>query len=469
MKKNNLIFLSIIIFGAVALGVIGLFIGLGVKKSDRKPSGNVVVMPSEDIVSDNDGNKLNDGDFHPMPTGMLFAPSALANTQNEEMTVNVIATITPNDAANKAVDWNVAFVNASSAWANGKTATDYITAEPTTDGALTAAITCKEAFGEQIKITVMSRDNPDASASCMVDYKQQFEGYLFSASQTGKTPTLNNSTKKGTIYADFETTEQLKITYSYKKSSVYTVALSDSEITAPATLDVSIDDDSLKEAMNAAKSGSGDAFKVTPTDKVFTMDLFNKKLVESATPAQVNAIISAVPTSSFFPPITFSFKDGAGKLLMEFKISINTTAIKGQKKVEKITLDQPVLIFGAKIYNITYKCAGDTSGETLFQAGSEYGLSKKADGVYPTFYCEGTTPAISDLKSSFSCGEGYHSGGGVCQSRTIRIPPKRRYFRALCRIRLRPYRQVRTKSPSTEIIENSDVLVACKYCVAFLG
>ena len=178
-------------------------------------------------------------------------------------------------------------------------------------------------------------------------------------------------------------------------------------------MDVSIDDDSLKEAMNAAKSGSGDVFKVTPTDKVFTMDLFNKKLVENATPAQVNAIISAVPTSSFFPPITFSFKDGAGKLLMEFKISINTTAIKRQKKVEKITLDQPVLIFGAKIYNITYKCAGDTSGETLFQAGSEYGLSKKADGVYPTFYCEGPTPAISDLKSSFSCGEGYHSGGGV--------------------------------------------------------
>ena len=413
MKKNNLIFLSIIIFGAVALGVIGLFIGLGVKKSDRKPSGNVVVMPNEEIVLDNDGNKLNDGDFHPMPTGMLFAPSALANTQNEEMTVNVIATITPNDAANKAVDWNVAFVNASSAWANGKAATDYITAEPTTDGALTATVTCKAAFGEQIKITVTSRDNPDASASCTVDYKQQFEGYLFSASQTGKTPTLNNSTKKGTIYADFNTLEQLKITYSYKKSTVYTVALNDSEITAPATLDVSIDDDSLKEAMNAAKSGSGDAFKVTPADKVFTMDLFNKKLVESATPAQVNAIITAVPTSSFFPPITFSFKDGAGNPLMEFKISINTTAIKGQKKVEKITLDQPLLVFGAKIYNITYKCAGDTSGETLFQSGSEYGLSKKADGVYPTFYCEGTTPAISDLKSSFSCGEGYHSGGGV--------------------------------------------------------
>ena len=34
---------------------------------------------------------------------------------------------------------------------------------------------------------------------------------------------------------------------------------------------------------------------------------------------------------------------------------------------------------------------------------------------------------------------------------------------------LSPVHSVRTKSPSTEIIENSDVLVAGKYCGAFLG
>ena len=32
-----------------------------------------------------------------------------------------------------------------------------------------------------------------------------------------------------------------------------------------------------------------------------------------------------------------------------------------------------------------------------------------------------------------------------------------------------PVHSVRTKSPSTEIIENSDVLVTGKYCGAFLG
>lgn len=345
MKKQNKI-ISIILSGTFALAAIGLGVGIGLKKPDKKPTADVIVMPDEDIVSDSDGNKLNDGDFHPMPEGMLFAPSAMANTQDEEMTVNIVATITPNDAANKAVDWTVTFVNATSAWANGKTATDYITAEPTTDGALTAAITCKEAFGEQIKITVTSRDNPDASASCTVDYKQQFEGYLFSASQTGKTPTLNNSTKKGKIYADFNNAEQLKITYSYKKSSVYTVALSDSEIAAPATVDVVIENAALKTAMNDAESGSGDALKVTAANKIFALNLFNAKLAEGLTPAQSNSIISAITATTNTSPVSFSIKDGAGKVLAKFEIEIDTSALSGQKKVEKIVLDQTELVFG---------------------------------------------------------------------------------------------------------------------------
>ena len=211
---------------------------------------------------------------------------------------------------------------------------------------MTATVTCKAAFGEQIRITVTSRDNPEASASCTVDYKQQFEGYLFSASQTGKTPTLNNSTKKGKIYADFNNAEQLKITYSYKKSSVYTVALSDSEIAAPATVDVVIENADLKTAMNDAKSGSGDALKVTAANKIFALNLFNAKLAEGLTPAQSNSIISAITATMNTSPVSFSIKDGAGKVLAKFEIEIDTSALSGQKKVEKIVLDQTELVFG---------------------------------------------------------------------------------------------------------------------------
>ena len=184
-------------------------------------------MPDKDIVSDNDGNKLNDGVFHNLPIAMLVlqTPAKTETSDDMKTSVDVVATITPDDAANKAVDWTIAFVNASSAWASGKTATNYITAEPTTDGALTATVTCKAAFGEQIKITVTSRYNPDASASCTVDYKQQFTGYIVKLSQAEKNPVTNTDTKRGMLYADFETDSPLIVYCAARKSLVYMVGL----------------------------------------------------------------------------------------------------------------------------------------------------------------------------------------------------------------------------------------------------
>ena len=42
-----------------------------------------------------------------------------------------------------------------------------------------------------------------------------------------------------------------------------------------------------------------------------------------------------------------------------------------------------------------------------------------------------------------------------------------RCLRVFCQIRLCPYHKVRTKPPSSKIIENSGVLVASKYCGKF--
>lgn len=83
------------------------------------------------------------------------------------------ATIEPENASNKAVDWSVEFVDPSSSWASGKSVTDYVTVTPTSDGALTATVANLGAFGEQIKVTVTSRDNPEAKAECTVDYAQK--------------------------------------------------------------------------------------------------------------------------------------------------------------------------------------------------------------------------------------------------------------------------------------------------------
>ena len=86
------------------------------------------------------------------------------------------ATVEPIEAMDKSVDWSIAFANPTSAWANGKTVTDYVTVTPTEDGALTATVTNLQAFGEQAVVTVTSRENPEVSATCTVDYAQRLIG-----------------------------------------------------------------------------------------------------------------------------------------------------------------------------------------------------------------------------------------------------------------------------------------------------
>ncbi len=92
-----------------------------------------------------------------------------------ETAYTLTATITPSNATIQDVDWSVSFVNNSSAWATGKTVTDYVTVTPTEDGALTANVECLQAFGEQIKVTVTSREISSVKADCTVDYRQKFQ------------------------------------------------------------------------------------------------------------------------------------------------------------------------------------------------------------------------------------------------------------------------------------------------------
>ena len=97
-----------------------------------------------------------------------YAAQAIAASTEKAYTLS--ATITPSDADNQTVDWAVAFINPSSSWASGKTVTDYVTITPQSDGSKTATAQCLKAFGEQIKITVTSRENAEAKAECIADY-----------------------------------------------------------------------------------------------------------------------------------------------------------------------------------------------------------------------------------------------------------------------------------------------------------
>ena len=157
--------------------VLGAGIGAGsyaIKEQIRR-GGNERI--EQEAPTELDGGVISESESQ----GMQLTASKLSSSEYAENGVStqaesaytLTATVKPEDAENKAVDWSIAFMNASSAWASGKSVTDYVTVTPSADGALTAVVTNLGEFGEQIKVTVTSRDNPAAKAECTVDYVQK--------------------------------------------------------------------------------------------------------------------------------------------------------------------------------------------------------------------------------------------------------------------------------------------------------
>ena len=127
-----------------------------------------------------------------------------------ETAYTLTATITPANATDKTVDWTVKFANPSSAWAAGKTATDYVGVVPNT--ATTAIAACTEPFGEQIVITVTSRDNSAVYAECTVDYVSRMTDLTVELYKGGYDGTLVSSSNGDTpLVIPFDDTESLDI------------------------------------------------------------------------------------------------------------------------------------------------------------------------------------------------------------------------------------------------------------------
>ena len=155
--------ITVIAMVLVAILSIGLLCALFIQPQEDEPDKTKqteqAAVNEQAAVIDGEGNAMVSGKTYAMPQRMVFsATAAEAVTASDGITLT--ATVSPETADNKAVDWAASFVNPSSSWASGKTVTDYVTVTPTSDGALTANVNCLKAFGEQIKVTVTSRVNP---------------------------------------------------------------------------------------------------------------------------------------------------------------------------------------------------------------------------------------------------------------------------------------------------------------------
>lgn len=180
--------IAVIIIAALMVGS-GYGLGCALTgKTDVRQWGKETVLPDEppaleegsfelDNLSTSGTAKIEAGES----TGIAFksnkltraAYSAAGVPAEADTAFTLTATIQPEYATNKSVDWTIAFNNPAATWANGKTVTDFMTVTPAEDGALTATAVCKKSFAEQIKITVTSRDNAQIKAHCIVNYEEK--------------------------------------------------------------------------------------------------------------------------------------------------------------------------------------------------------------------------------------------------------------------------------------------------------
>lgn len=170
-------------------------------------------------VTDENGEELPSDEAVELPKAMTFSSAAMLDGEEAPYdSVTVTATVKPENATNKKVDWSVGFVDPDSSWATGKTVTDYVTITPESDGSDKAVIQCLQAFGEQIKVVATSRDNAAAKAECTVDFAKRITDIKYSDANNSEWMSAN--TGSSIIWPVFDATVSLSC---YAEASDYTV------------------------------------------------------------------------------------------------------------------------------------------------------------------------------------------------------------------------------------------------------
>lgn len=330
-------FLALVIAGGVAaVGVLsnGFKDWNKFKKDDTKQEQPMT--PSEDSGGSDITAEASNG-IRLM--SMKLAPmqyAAYGVAANAESAYTVTATVYPEDAANKKVDWSVAFANASSTWASGKKVTDYVTVTPSSDGALTAVVQNVAAFGEQIVVKTVSRDNAEAYATLNVEYLQRTTGYTLTLDDKTYSST---GTKTNSVTPDFSIGKGCKVNIVANKSTVYTRANTDKAeyITVKPT-------EAFKSAL--AKAGSDFAPREYGlTSSGLSYGWFDSTFVQGLTNAQKNKLIAAMQGFSGTAYEIVIYTANGGTQLATFGITLDSSVIVGQKGVESVKVDQTELVF----------------------------------------------------------------------------------------------------------------------------
>lgn len=254
-----------------------------------------------------------------------------------ETAYQLTATITPENATNKAVDWTIAFVNASSEWATGKTVTDYVTVTPTADGALTANVECLQAFGEQVRVTVTSRDNTNATANAVVDYTEKLSAVK---ATFGSTVLSNGMTKSFDLDASGQAAEAWKFDYT---TSAHTIA---DEYTTTVKISFADGVSAVESAVGVEFTWAGET--ITSGMPSFDKTFFDKVFVTasgavSSNPAQFNKLVSALSAGVTLFEVEVSTTGTYGNKTDTYEVKVTSDGL--NIRVEGIELDDTSIIF----------------------------------------------------------------------------------------------------------------------------
>ena len=306
-------------------------------------------------------------------SGMQLTATKLSSSEYAENGVSAIAesayiltaSVTPADAANKAVDWTIAFKNASSTWATGKTVTDYATVTPSADGALTAVVENVAAFGTQIVVTVTSRENRSASATCTADYQQRLLGYGFwfgnelngeeaknyfaPSSDSAEEEVLTQAVK-----ASFNTPTTTEAGYSVKLSETYTKPISEADYTPANYFEIEATEQFKDYITNVAKFDASQLPKWTSTDTEYESRrrlsaFFDENwgaALHGGEAAKRNALINALLRFGEEPAYRIRLLDRPnGTEAAVFTLVINPELLANQLQAESIKIDQSGVTF----------------------------------------------------------------------------------------------------------------------------
>ncbi len=145
----------------------------------------------------------------------LISSETSTVSESGYLTQKLTATVSPKTDYNQAVNWSVSWKNANSTWATGKAVSDYVEVVPQSEGSLTATVTCKQAFGEQVNVIVSSQQDSTKRATCVCDYAKRFLG--FENVKFGVSEAVDNSFKlvKGYVQNDTITSTPIFSDYTY--------------------------------------------------------------------------------------------------------------------------------------------------------------------------------------------------------------------------------------------------------------